>query len=57
MFEAWGRALYTSAPPSSARAAEDAHSGAGHGLPGFFPLGTVATAARDRGAAASPYEE
>ena len=40
----------------SARAAEDAHSGAGHGLPGLFALGTVATAARP-GAAASPHEE
>jgi hypothetical protein len=30
---------------------------AGGRLPGLFPLGTVATAARDREAAASPHEE
>ena len=43
--------------PSFARAAEDAHGGPGHSLPGLFRLGTVATAARDRVAAASPHEE
>ena len=34
----------------------DQADGAGHGLPGLFPLGTVATAARP-GAAARPHEE